>query len=159
MSLFKLKKEPKGKKEPNSYESSNGERFTQSQIDLRRNASHQLILRAKGPSPLCEACEEAPAVDPDHTIAQARCKEIHKTELIWDVKNQPVSCRQCHHAWESTYGLAWIDHKNVVSRLQYLHEHDIEGFKIRIYLTDAIDVIKIKEIMKEHFPQENEPTI
>ncbi len=151
MPLFKSKKEPKGKKEPNSYESSNGERFTQSQIDLRRKASHQLILRKTGPNPLCEACEEAPAVDPDHTIAQARCKEIHKTELIWDVKNQPVSCRQCHHAWESIYGLAWMEHKNVFSRLQYLYEHDPEGFRIRIYLSSAIDDDRIKKMVIQHF--------
>lgn len=119
---------------PNRHYCSDGSQVTQATIDRKyaearadKYAGYTAILP-------CEACG-APSVDNDHTIAQARCKVIHKTELIWHPDNFPRSCRTCHKQWESYKSGDWINHNNVEERLAFLKEHDPEGFRIRIELT------------------------
>lgn len=84
----------------------------------------------------CESCGQ-PGNDNDHTIAQARCKVIGKTELIWNPDNFPWSCRVCHKQWENFKSGEWLLHGNCSERLLFLKEHDPEGFNIRVTLTQA----------------------
>lgn len=114
---------------------SNGERVSQATID-RRYAEARKKKHAGNPRPLCGGCEEFYADHNDHTIAQARCKVLHKAELIWDLNNFEDSCHTCHNEWEAFKSGEWLKHKNVEKRLRFLKEHDPEGFKVRIELTE-----------------------
>jgi hypothetical protein len=86
-------------------------------------------------APMCEGCGKEKGSDNDHTIAQARCKVIHKTELIWHFGNFVWSCRTCHRQWENFKSGEWVHHNNVEQRLRFLKENDPEGYIIRIELT------------------------
>jgi hypothetical protein len=110
---------------------SDGTKVSQATIDRKYAEARRNKYADMMGTPCCEACGES-SVDNDHTIAQARCKVIHKTELIWDPKNFPRSCRKCHHEWENVKGLKWVDHANVDERLRYLRKHDPEGYKYRM---------------------------
>lgn len=106
--------------------------------DATSQARYTKALREKhqcNGRPTCQGCQNAHAEHNDHTIAKARCKVIHKTELIWDPENLADSCNVCHREWESFKSGNWILHKNAEQRLQYLKEHDPEGFQHRIELT------------------------
>lgn len=120
---------------PIMYYCSDGTRVSQSTIDRKYSEA----LRAKYPdmigTPCCEACG-GQSHDSDHTIARARCKELHKTELIWDSDNFPRSCRICHSQWEDVKGLKWVDHHNVAQRLLYLKKHDPEGYNYRMTIAE-----------------------
>lgn len=112
---------------------STGEGLTQVQIDRRYSLSLERKWAGYFGIPPCEACG-GQSDDTDHTIAQARCKKIRKTELIWDPDNMPRSCRKCHNEWEAIKGYKWVNHKNVAERLVYLEKHDPEGYASRMSL-------------------------
>lgn len=113
---------------------SDGSRVTEATI--KRRYSESLAEKHAGKTSfLCSACENARAEHNDHTIAKARCKVIHKTELIWHPDNYEDSCPTCHNEWEAVKSGKWIAHKNVEKRLRFLKEHDPEGFNKRIELT------------------------
>ena len=118
----------------NMHAGSDGKRYSESMI--RRRYSISLHDKHEGePFPrVCKACEKRNAVHNDHTISQKRCKQIHKTDLIWDPRNFEDSCAICHGQWEAIKNGDWINHKNLESRLRFLKEHDPEGFEIRINL-------------------------
>lgn len=113
---------------------SDGRRVSQSTID-RKYAQARKEKHIFSPIGVCECCGKKPAIDNDHTIAQARCKQIHKTELIWNPLCFVSSCRNCHMDWERFKNGNWINHKNVEQRLRFLKEHDPEGYNKRIELT------------------------
>lgn len=112
---------------------SDGTRLSETSINWRLSESHN-AMRIDNPRPYCGGCHGEPN-DFDHTIAKARCKELHKTELIWDVDNQEFSCRNCHRQWESYKSGDWIRHMNMETRLRYLKKHDPKGYQKRIELT------------------------
>lgn len=87
---------------------------------------------------ICEGCGKQRAEHNDHTIAKARCKVIHKTELIWNPKNYVSSCSTCHRQWENFKSGEWIHHLNVEERLLFLKQHDPDGYNTRIELTFSI---------------------
>lgn len=111
------------------YNCSNGERVSQATIDRRRAKSH---LEFVDKPQICWACCRKMANDFDHTIAQARCKVIGKTELIWAVNNQVLSCRLCHSEWESFKSGEYKKHLNYETRIAYLKENDEEGWQKRV---------------------------
>lgn len=121
----------------NKFLCSDGTYVTQDQIRHKYAKSRSKKYAGITSIRMCEACEVEPSVDNDHTIAQARCKFIGKTELIWHPDNYPRSCRKCHHEWENFKSGEWVHHKNVVQRLEFLKEHDPEGYQIRIEFTKA----------------------
>lgn len=92
---------------------------------------------AGNPHPMCQCGCGGPAVHNDHTIARARCKVIHKTELIWHPGNFESSCEKAHTQWEGFKSGEWILHANAVKRLLFLREHDFEGYMVRITLTQG----------------------
>lgn len=125
----------------NSYLCSDGTRVTQLQINARYSKAIREKHQGNG-HPTCECCHKVPANDNDHTISQKRCKEIGKTELIWDHRNFVSSCRKCHNQWESYKSGDYILHKNVVERLGFMMDKDPEGYEIRKELTrDGINNI------------------
>lgn len=109
---------------PNTFECSDGKRVSQSQI-----VSYYLqarINKYKGAiKHTCEACggmSEGSA----HIIAQARCKVIHKTELIWDPGNFFPACHKCNAAIENPKGEGWKALRNVDKCLLFIAMHDPE---------------------------------
>jgi hypothetical protein len=121
----------------NKYLCSDGTYVTQSQINNRYRWSKEKKYAGITTTLLCEGCQKETGNDNDHTIAQARCKVIGKTELIWNPKCYVWSCRKCHHEWENFKSGEWVRHKNVEERLRFLKEHDPEGFNVRITLTES----------------------
>ncbi len=116
---------------------SNGERVSEATIQRRYSQSlkekHE-YQRTK----ICECCGKRQAMHNDHTIAKARCKVIHKTELIWNPNNYVDSCEICHKEWESFKSGEWVFHLNSGERLRFLKEHDPEGYQVRTELTILI---------------------
>lgn len=82
----------------------------------------------------CECCGISPADDHDHTISQARCKQLKKAELIWDKENWSRSCRKCHMDWESYKSGRFRQHRNYIQRMWFMREHDPEGYRKRLHL-------------------------
>ena len=111
----------------NKFTTSTGERVSQATIDRRRKEAYQNAWKIT----VCECCHEEMATDHDHSISQARCKQLHKTELIWDADNWSASCRECHSEWESYRSGKFEDHKNVVKRMLFVKKHDPQGFEKR----------------------------
>lgn len=115
------------------YYCSDGTRVSENTI----NRKYSEALKEKhlyNSSPRCENCGEQ-AVHNDHTIARARCKVIHKTELIWNPMNFVSSCAKCHTEWENFKSGDWLLHNNVEERLRIVKLYDPEGYKKRIELT------------------------
>ncbi len=119
----------------NMHKCSDGTSVNQSQINARYSRSKKKKYAGITFTLICEGCNKEPSVDNDHTIAQARCKVIHKTELIWHPLNYVRSCRKCHMQWESFKSGEWLEHLNVEHRLAFMKKHDPEGYNVRIQLT------------------------
>lgn len=118
----------------NRYYCSDGTRVTESTI--RANYSNALKEKHKGKGIIICGCGcNRMAIHNDHTIAKARCKQIHKTELIWCHNNFESSCERAHRQWENFKSGEWINHRNMEQRLAFLKKHDPEGYRIRIELT------------------------
>ena len=115
---------------------SDGTRLSELSIKNRYTASLREKYEGINYTLPCEGCGDA-SVHNDHTIAKARCKVIHKTELIWNPNNYVRSCETCHRQWEGFKSGEWVNHHNMESRLKFLKEHDPEGYTVRIELTRA----------------------
>jgi hypothetical protein len=74
------------------------------------------------------------AIETSHIIAKARCKELHKTELIWTRENTFPSCRKCHMIWEATNNPAWLSLLNADRCLEILEKYDPESYKKRMII-------------------------
>lgn len=116
---------------------SDGERVSQATIDRRLSQSYRDKYETNSGTIICECCGKEPSVHNDHTIAQRRCKILHKTELIWNPENYVRSCERCHKQWEAFKAGDWCLHNNVGERLYFLKLHDREGYNIRITMTTA----------------------
>lgn len=88
----------------------------------------------------CECCMARAADDHDHTISQARCKQLKKGELIWDKDNWSRSCRSCHMEWESYKSGKFKLHKNYIRRMLFLRKHDPEGYRKRLHTEAYMEV-------------------
>lgn len=118
---------------PNMYYCSDGSRV--SEATIKRRYSESLKTKHQYLPVHCEGCSKELAAHNDHTIAKARCKVIHKTELIWNHGNYVSSCPKCHREWEDFKSGDWVYHDNVTERLDFLKKHDPEGFTVRKELT------------------------
>lgn len=111
---------------------SNGREVSQSQIN-----SYYRLAKIKeyegNPFPDCQACGNTKANDCDHTIPQKRCKELNRTELIWDAKNFVPSCRKCHTEWESYGSGEFYKHRNFSERMAVVFDYDPETYIKRLY--------------------------
>lgn len=104
----------------NGFLCSDGVRVTQVNIN-QMYAKHRGKQKAK-----CEGCGIEKAVCNAHIIAKARCKQIGKTELIWDSNNMYSSCFACNVAIENPKGKAWKSLKNIDKCLAFIKLHDPE---------------------------------
>ncbi len=122
------------------HECSDGSRVSQSTIERRYAESREEKYAGITTILKCEAGCGRTGNHNDHTIAQAHCKQLHKTELIWHPGNYVWSCNICHKQWESFKSGEWLHHANVEERLLFLHKHDPEGYNVRFQLTaESID--------------------
>lgn len=86
----------------NSYRCSNGERFTQSQIERKITQAKGLALEKQLDDfdyNFCYDCGKnaiATYLDCSHEISVKEAKESGRTELCWDVENIKIRCRSCH---------------------------------------------------------------
>lgn len=110
-----------------TYKCSDGTRVGQDQIDRRLTKLYANMPTQKR----CSAYPLQMANDHDHTISQARCKQLGKTELIWDPDNIEFSSRISHMEWESYRSGKFEEHQNVIRRMKYVKMHDPEGFEKR----------------------------
>jgi 5-methylcytosine-specific restriction endonuclease McrA len=109
---------------------SDGAKVSQSTID--RRYSEALKIKHAGKTHfICQGCGDR-AVHNDHTISRKRCKELHKTELIWNPDNFVSSCARCHAEWESWKDGKYLEHKNVAFRMWFMKQHDEEKYNARI---------------------------
>ncbi len=118
------------KKRKITYKCSDGTRVTQDQIDRMLTAARK-IMRNNATSSKCKAYPDLEANDFDHTISQSRCKELGKTELIWNPDNMEFSSRIAHMEWERYRSGVFEEHQNVVRRMLFVKKHDPEGFEKR----------------------------
>lgn len=86
----------------NTYPTSDGKRYTQSQIDRRITNAKRAILERQimeeGHN-YCENCHSngrGTRLDCSHNVSVKKAKESGRTELCWDVNNIEILCRDCH---------------------------------------------------------------
>src|SRR5688572_25363788 len=58
-----------------------------------------------------------------HIIAKARCRVIHKTELIWNQNNFFPACHACNMALENPKGQEWKKLKNIDKCLKFIEQN------------------------------------
>jgi len=128
------------------FKCSSGRRVSQKEINSKRASTYDLMdTRLKGATKVCAATgvnEYDTIIDHDHTIAQARCKELGKTELIWDEKNIEYSSRQAHREWESYGDGKFIAHANFQKRMQFVKAHDPEAWERRMAVAAQMTIPK-----------------
>ena len=82
-------------------------------------------------SVVCEGCGSI-AMDNSHIISRKRCKEIGRTELIWDPNNVVNYCRNCHHNYENYKSGEWKKLRNYIHLVRYLKDNDFEHLTKRL---------------------------
>lgn len=107
----------------NRYYCSNGERVSQVTINNRRQKRYSEHFELD----CCAGCG-GPATCRAHIIAQARCKVLHKTELIWNPENWFLSCNACNSAIESYKSDACYKLFNYNQCLEVLKKYDQEMY-------------------------------
>ena len=86
----------------NTYSTSTGERFTQSQIDARIRIAKAKALEMQFDEygfHFCQNCKRNSSgtrLDMSHNISVKECKETGRTELAFDFRNLTILCRLCH---------------------------------------------------------------
>jgi len=132
----------------NKYYDSAGNAYTEAQIRQRYNQEKYGFM----PKYICECCGESQAFDPDHTISKARCKILHKVELIWLESNISWSCRKCHLEWESYKDGKFSHHNNAYERMLFTFIYDREGFTKRYY---CITNLGLQELLMNKLTSKN----
>ncbi|MCH7724438.1 MAG: hypothetical protein IIC76_14035 [Bacteroidetes bacterium] len=87
---------------------------------------------------VCQGCGRSDKpLSHSHIISQKRCKEIGKTELIWDKDNIEIECfgnnNDCHNVWEKG-GMAKQSRMLIFDRkLKYLFLHERSEYWKYVY--------------------------
>lgn len=108
----------------NTFLCSSGKKVTQAEINRYRESAYNYQAQSTTVTK-CHGCGQ-PATCRAHIIAQARCKQLNKTELIWHLGNFFPSCFKCNSAIESPKGQEWKTLKNIDACIQFIYEHDKE---------------------------------
>jgi 5-methylcytosine-specific restriction endonuclease McrA len=130
---FSKKREPRAtpskdpKKWRNTFLCSDGTRVTQAEIDAKLTEAYR-IKYTNGPSMTCAGCGEW-ADSSAHIIAKSRCKQLHKTELVWCPDNFFPACYSCNSAIESPKGGKWKALRNLDKCMEFVRIHDKELFQ------------------------------
>ena len=110
----------------NTFLCSDGTKVTQAEINVFRAEAY--AQRYPVQSATCHGCWKRKAQGSAHVIAQARCKILGKTELIWDPRNFFPACLQCNAAIESPNGKNWKHLLNIDDCLKFIKQEDPELF-------------------------------
>ena len=119
----------------NTYKCSNGLKVTQGQIESRYSAICRLIDIRR--PPICQGTGRGDVpLSHSHTISRARCKELNKTELIWDPDNIELEGYEeatsnptmAHNIWENGSCSQKVKLLNFQRKLDYIKIHDIETY-------------------------------
>lgn len=118
------------------YHCSDGTLVSQQDIAERLKVAYKSIDQAR--EPICQGTGRSDLpLSHSHTISQARCKQLGKTELIWDEDNielegfhEPSSFpTAAHNIWE----VGSLQQKktllNFTRKLQYIKLHDPEIYR------------------------------
>lgn len=121
----------------NHYYCSNGERVTQININYRRKLAYEKCIDSgfkffNGVA-VCDGCERKLTGSFAHIVPQARCKQLRKTELIWDQTNFFPACFDCNSIAENVSSESITKLRNFEYIKEYLRVHDVERFnKLKI---------------------------
>jgi 5-methylcytosine-specific restriction endonuclease McrA len=105
------------------HKCSDGSQVSQATIDRKRSEAYR--DRYDGRPQVCQGCGR-PAEGSAHIIPQARCKQLHKTELIWSYENFFPACHKCNAAIENPKGKEWKKLLNLFDCLSVIKKYDPE---------------------------------
>lgn len=111
----------------NYYKCSNGERVTQATIDKRLSEAYR--ERYENGFACCEETGLR-AEGSSHIVSQKRCKQLHKTELIWTLDNFFPALNSVNSRWENNDQTL----KNYWKYMEIVKKYDPEGYNKRINL-------------------------
>lgn len=114
------------------YFCSNGERVSESTIKKRLANAYRTWYGGE-PFQICAGCGGR-AIETSHIVSKARCKELHRTELIWFRENTFPACRQCHVVFETINDPDWCGLLNVDECLEILEKYDNESYQKRLII-------------------------
>ena len=125
----------------NYYTTSDGERVSQTQINSRLAVAKKGFIERY----VCESCgvNGRTFAAWSHTISQKRCKELHKTDLIWLEGNGSWDCHDCHIVFESYKDGRFSHMNNAYERMVFIAMYDDETF-IKRYLCITNENLKKK---------------
>jgi len=112
------------------YFCSNGDRVSQATIDKRRSQAYR--EKYSEYEPKCEE-EGVRAQCSSHIVSQARCKQLHKTELIWDKRNFYPATYVANSRWEANDKTL----KNYWKYMEVLKKLDPEGYNKRLWFVET----------------------
>lgn len=126
------------------YRCSDGQLVSQREININLKLVKELISQVR--VPMCQGSGrwDVPLSN-SHTISVARCKELGKTELIWDEENielegweAPTSNpTMAHNIWENGTIKQKVQLLNFERKLQYIAKHDPEQFiKLKLQIDE-----------------------
>ena len=111
------------------YETSTGERVSQQTIERRRSAAYKEYYGADRSRSTCEETG-LPSEGSSHIISQKRCKQLRKTELIWNPENFFPALNSVNSRWENNDSTL----KNYWKYMEVVKKYDPEGYNKRLYL-------------------------
>lgn len=109
----------------NMFKCSDGESVTQAQINYRLNKAYD---EAEYDCFYCHGCGAHPADAHAHIIPKARCKQLNKTQLIWDERNFFPACNKCNTIAENVSSPAIMNLNNYQRIKAWLQLMDFERF-------------------------------
>lgn len=109
----------------NHYYCSDRTRVTEAQIKYRLRKSYEKHDAYFINDGLCEGCY-GQAQCHAHIIPKARCKQMKKTQLIWDEANYFPACHKCNRIAENVSSEAITKLKNFELIKAFLELHDPE---------------------------------
>jgi len=126
MSPVFISKKGKGLvREPIKYFCSDGSRVSEATIKSNLSKSYR---ESDDGTTHCRGCG-ARAEGHAHIVPKSRCKQLHKTELIWYPPNYFKACNRCNLAAENITSEAFRNLLNYYDCLRILREHDSERYQ------------------------------
>lgn len=108
----------------NKYRCSNGELV--SEATIKKNLSKAYRDKYGTQFATCEETGEQ-AQGSSHIVSQKRCKQLHKTELIWNPRNFFPATYVTNSRWESNDSTL----RNYEEYMKIVEEFDPEGYRKR----------------------------
>jgi len=107
---------------------SDGTKVSQYYIDQRRGEALKAMYGDIG-KPIDAGFREQRATCTAYIISQSRCKQLGKTELIWDIENMFPATWESNRAIENPKGQEWKRLHNKAYCLSFIQKHDSELYQ------------------------------